>query len=195
MENNCVPLTMHGVSLRVPRKSTDFEIVLAGMNNPETKQYLFDVMPCYEDEELKWFDEQSKRKPENVLYAIDVLEDKPRYVGNIGLHRIDWISRVATTGTAIWSPEDWGKRIGTKAKMILLNYAFNGLNLRKICSGAIAFNERSINYSLACGYQIEGRLKQQMFRNGKYYDKVLLAIFREDFEPLWERFVATGSVK
>jgi len=82
----------------------------------------------------------------------------------------------------------WGKGYGTDAKMTLLNHAFNVLNLRKIRSEVVDYNERSLSYSLRCGYQIEGRKKAEVFRHGEYRDIVQLAVFREEWLVLWERY-------
>jgi RimJ/RimL family protein N-acetyltransferase len=39
----------------------------------------------------------------------------------------------------------------------------------------------SHRYNEKCGYHVEGVLKNQIFRNGKYHDEILMAIFREDW--------------
>jgi RimJ/RimL family protein N-acetyltransferase len=90
----------------------------------------------------------------------------------------------------IGEKEYWGKGYGTEAKMLLLHYAFDTLNLRKICSSVISFNERSHKYSLKCGYKEEGRRKAQLFRDGKYWDEIQLAVFRKDWLLLWKKFQA-----
>jgi len=103
----------------------------------------------------------------------------------MGLHQIDFIHGTAVTGAIIGEKEYQGKGYGTDAKMTLLNYAFNTLNLRKVCSDVISFNKRSLAYSKKCGYKIEGRQKQQFYRSGKYYDRVFLAIFRKNWPKIW----------
>jgi RimJ/RimL family protein N-acetyltransferase len=51
-----------------------------------------------------------------------------------------------------------------------------------------AFNKRSLRYNLKCGYKVEGVRKKQIFRNGKYHDEILIAVFKEDWLPIWERY-------
>jgi RimJ/RimL family protein N-acetyltransferase len=106
----------------------------------------------------------------------------------MGIHRINWIHRYATTGAFIGEKEYWGKGYGTDAKMHLLEYAFHTLNLHKMCSSVYAFNERSVKYSLRCGYKIEGTRKQHVFRNGQYWDLIELGLLYEDWKPIWEQF-------
>jgi RimJ/RimL family protein N-acetyltransferase len=109
-------------------------------------------------------------------------------IGTMGIHGIDYRHGIATTGALIGEPEYWGKGYGSEAKMLLLEYAFNTLNLRKINSEVIAYNERSTQYSLKCGYKIEGRRRLEHFAKGEYWDVIQLAVFREDWQPLWEAF-------
>ena len=73
--------------------------------------------------------------------------------------------------------------------MILLKYAFHTLNLRKIYSHVYAFNGRSRAYSEKCGYQLEATLKEDTFIDGKFVDKLILSVYRADWEPLWEKFL------
>ena len=72
--------------------------------------------------------------------------------------------------------------------MFLLNYTFNELGLHKICSSAWGFNDRSVMYNKKCGYKVEGKKKKQVFHNGKYWDEILLAVFKKDWEPVWKKY-------
>jgi RimJ/RimL family protein N-acetyltransferase len=156
------------------------------MNDQEIVRFLKPSIPVFKSAEAEWFDNLPKRK-EDVVLAIEDLE-KPGVIGNMGLHKIKWIDGTATTGAVIGNKDYWNKGYGADAKMILLNYAFNSLNLRKICSGAYGFSQRSVTYNQKCGCKIEGIRKAHIFREGQYFDIVDLAIFREDWEPIWEYF-------
>lgn len=113
----------------------------------------------------------------------------------MGLHQINWKDRIATTGALIGEKEYWSKGYGTDAKMILLDHAFNTLNLHKICSAVIAYNKRSLDYSLHCGYKIEGTRREHFFRKGKYWDFIELGLLKKEWLPIWRKYKKTGSVK
>ena len=72
--------------------------------------------------------------------------------------------------------------------MFLLSHAFLTLNLRKVCSDAIEYNGASLGFNANCGYAEEGRRKRQIYRDGKYWDQVFTAVFKEDWLPLWENY-------
>lgn len=177
--------------LRPLCKETDMESCVKWLNDPEVRQFLKHFVPINWKEEEEWFDSQ-KHSKDNIVLAIETIEG--RYIGNMGIHRINWKDRRATTGAFIGEKEFWGKGYGTDAKMSLLNYAFNTLGLQKMCSGAMDFNERSIRYSLRCGYKVEGRLRNHIFRNGRFHDEVLLGIFRGEWKHIWNYYQATGEV-
>lgn len=179
-----------------PVTHDDIPSMLKWINDPEITKYLSVYLPVTEEEEEEWVENLHKRK-NDIIFAImaktvwhdgnDEIQDY-KFIGTMSLMGINWKDRTATTGALIGEQKYWGKGYGTEAKMFLLNYAFNTLNLRKICSTVLEYNERSHGYNLRCGYNIEGIRKKQVFKNGKYWDEILMAVFKEDWLPIWENF-------
>lgn len=172
------------LNLRLITKE-DIPTIIHWVNDGEVTQYLGLRTPMSYEKENEWV-EKLYKDDKNFVFGIETKEGE--LIGNMGLHGVDYPSGVGTTGAIIGNKDFWGQGYGTEAKMLLLHYAFDTLNLRKVCSQVFAFNERSINYSKKCGYREEGRMRQHQFRNGEYHDIVLLAVFREDFAPIWEKF-------
>ncbi|KKS75406.1 MAG: GCN5-related N-acetyltransferase [Candidatus Azambacteria bacterium GW2011_GWA2_42_9] len=192
IKNRVVFLRGRKVILRPLDKETDLEACQRWINDPEVRQYLKRFLPTSKQTESEWLDSLGK-KTDDIVLAIETLDGK--FIGTMGLHKIDWKDRTAITGALIGDKTYWGKGYGTDAKMVLLDYAFNQLGLRKICSSVLAFNKRSLRYNLHCGYKVEGIQKKQIFRDGKYRDKLLLAVFQEDWLPIWEKYRRTGKIK
>lgn len=181
-----------GVYLR-PICREDLPTITAYMNDKSVTEYLSTSYPRSFESETKWLDGLSNCKTDIVL-AI-VLEKDDEFIGVIGLHKIDHVNGTARTGMWIGKKEHRGKGYGHIAKMMLLDYAFNTLNLRKVCSSTIAFNDRSQKCLMRCGYVKEGVRKDQYFRGGRYWDEILWAVFRsEDFNNLLEEFQAVNSI-
>lgn len=181
-EYQIVFLTDGVVTLRPVLKS-DVPFALSCMNDPTVRTFVSSFLPLMEEDEEKWIKRLHEKRETDITFAIEV---EGKIIGFMGVHNIRWKDRVASTGAVIKDTGNRGKGYGTRAKMLVLNYAFNECNLRKICSGAIAFNLASIRFNAKCGYKIEGVLKDQYWINGNYHDLVMSAVFREDFEPLWE---------
>lgn len=179
--------------LRPLNKLTDLPKLLVWINDPEVNRYLLSFLPQTVEDEEKWFDSLVEKKNTDIVLAIETRSGK--FIGTMGLHRISWKDGVATTGALIGEKRYRGKGYGTDAKMALLNYAFNTLNLRKVCSSVVGFNGRSLAYNFHCGYRREGRRRKQFFKNGRYWDEILLACFKRQWLPIWERYRRTGRVR
>lgn len=165
----------------------DLPRLTAWMNDSEVTQYLTVSTPLSTADERRWYERLSE-KPNDVIFAI-VLKDSDELIGTMGLHKIDWINGTATTGSVIGRKDLWGNGYGTEAKMLVLDYAFNTLNLRKICSEVYDFNTRSAAALAKCGYKQDGGpRKAHVYRNGRYADLHVFAVFKEDFIPIWESF-------
>ena len=188
-EKRIVFLKGKKVILRPLRKSTDIEHTLRWINDPEIRQYLTTFLPISEQKEEAWFDGLLERE-NDLVFAIETLDGitDGTFIGTMALNHINWKDRVAVTGALIGEKSYWNSGYGTDAKMILLDYAFNTLNLRKICSSVLEFNKRSLRYNLRCGYKIEGRKRKQIFKNGKYWDEIILGVFQKEWLPIWKKY-------
>ena len=183
--------------LRPINKTTDLPSIVRWVNDPEVQQYVAMFRPSTLEQEKAWA-EKLDNDEKNIVFAIETrpLRGKSsRLIGLMGLHGINWKDRVAETGAMIGDKRYWGKGYGTDAKMQLINYAFNVLGLHKLTSAALAYNQRSLRYSLHCGYKVEGTRKRQIFKDGEYRDLIILGLFREDWLPIWRKYQKTGRVK
>jgi len=173
------------VALR-PVLKEDVPSLLRWINDESVTRYLSTYLPMLEADEEAWFDNLKNRKQTDITFSIVTIDGK--LIGTMGLHRIEWKDRVALTGAFIGDKNYWGKGYGTEAKMLLLNYAFNTLNLRKIWSSVLAFNKRSYAYQVKCGYREEGRLLRQRYSSGRYWDEIIMGVFKKDWLPLWRKY-------
>lgn len=178
---------LQGKRLRLrPNDITDVDRYTRWINDEEIRSFLGSVFPTTKLQEEDWLREKQKQT-DCVQLAIET--NKGTHIGGISIFRIHWIDRTAETGTMIGDKKYWNDGYGTEAKMLLLKYAFETLGLRKIHSRAYAYNERSINYSLKCGYQITGRQKDEKFKFGKYHDLVMLEVFYDDWVKAYAAWI------
>lgn len=193
-ERNQKPVFLKGkkTNLRPLRKSTDFELCLRWINDPEVWRYYGTYLPATERKVKELFDFLT-HKPGQIALGIETLEGN--LIGLMTLLKINDKDQTAISDTLIGEKEYWDKGYGTDAKMILLDYAFNTLNLRKINSSVASHNKRSLQYNLHCGYKIEVVRKRQIFHLGKYKDEILLAVFKPDWLPIWRKYQKTGKLR
>jgi RimJ/RimL family protein N-acetyltransferase len=172
------------VTLR-PVKRSDITHFLKWFNDPEIIQYLGAYLPMTEMAEEKFIEELGARAQTQVLLIIEAIEggsNKP--VGNCALNGINSKDHAAMFGIGIGEKDYWGKGYGTEAARLLVNYGFGQLNLHRIFSTALAYNERSLRLHRKVGFKEEGRARQAMFKNGQYHDLVHFGMLREEWQGL-----------
>lgn len=177
-------LTGRKIDLR-PLNKADVPLLTRWVNDPEVREFVSFDLPRTERQEEDWVSALGS-DDKNICFGITTKAGI--LIGVMSFHQINWRDRCATTGAMIGAKEYWGQGYGTDAKMTLLDYAFNTLNLHKICSAVIAYNKRSLRYSLHCGYKIEGRRKKHIFKKGRYWDLIELGLFKKDWLPYWKKF-------
>ena len=169
-----------------PFKRSDISFFLKWFNDPEVVQYLDMHLPMTEMFEEKFIEELgTTRARSDVLFVIEAKEGaSTKPIGNCGLHGIDSKDRNALFGIIIGEKDYWSKGYGVEAARLLINYGFEQLNLHRISSAAVAFNERSLKLHKKLGFREEGCLRQAMFKNGQYHDRLEFGILREEWKGL-----------
>lgn len=120
------------------------------------------------------------KQPESLWLAM-VARKTDRHIGNIKLGPIDWVHRHASLGILIGDRRYRGKGYAREALTLVVKHAFAQLGLHKITAGAYGDHAESLALFTRFGFVIEGRQRQQLFRDGAYHDKVLMGLLREDF--------------
>ncbi|WP_366938276.1 GNAT family protein [uncultured Clostridium sp.] len=139
------------------------------------------IFPVSLDEEEEFIRKSCARSDDMTCnFAIESLEDG-EYIGGCGINETDLKNRNCTVGIFIGEKELWGQGYGTDAMEVLIQYAFNELNFEKIKLSVYSFNSRAIKCYANLGFVEEGQLKKEIFREGKYHDVILMAMFREDY--------------
>ena len=138
------------------------------------------ILPLSYTEEEQFLDGQAAAKAggKSYSFAIETLEGQ--YIGGCGYFDLDVKNRHAALGISIVEPEFWGKGYGADALEVLIEFLFNEMNLRKVHLTVFSFNERAIRCYRKLGFVEEGRLREHVFREGRYEDVILMGLFRSD---------------
>jgi len=126
-------------------------------------------------------------------WIIDILEDKSNrniyfgienknnneLVGIIFLSGINNIHQTCWLGILIGENEARGKGFGTEAIKLIIDYAFNNLNLRKVSLEVVNSNKTAIETYKKIGFNIEGEMKMQVYINGILFNNLIMSIFKE----------------
>jgi RimJ/RimL family protein N-acetyltransferase len=126
-------------------------------------------------------EEQYKTQPpETIELAVCLLADD-RMIGSVELTSIDWVNRTAETGSWMDVAEFRGQGYGTEAKMLLLEYAFDHLQLHVLRSYVWEPNTRSAAALAKQGYRPAGRLYHEEVKDGVFRDALLFDILRDEW--------------
>jgi RimJ/RimL family protein N-acetyltransferase len=109
-------------------------------------------------------------------FAVDV---DGQVAGSIGVTPFaDVYRRSAEIG--YWLAEDlWGRGIMTEAVGAATEHAFRTLAVVRVQAAVFEWNRASMRVLEKCGYELEGRLRRSVWKDGQLIDSVLYAIVRE----------------
>jgi RimJ/RimL family protein N-acetyltransferase len=161
-----------------PRNIEDVEKFTEWMNDFEVTDYTGrsgQIMSL--EGEKKYLEENSN--PEATFSIITLDNDK--LIGTVGLESIDHLNRTATLGIFIGDKDYLSKGYGTEAIRLLLDYGFNYMNLHSVKLNLMSFNERALKCYKKCGFKETGKIRENKFINGKYYDTIAMDILENEF--------------
>ena len=124
-------------------------------------------------------DEFNNSLKDNSEIVFSIVTKTDQHIGWAGIYEINWISRKGEIRFFIGEKKFWGKGYATETVSLLVDYAFNKLNLHRIYGGTNEENVGSINVFKNNKFMQEGVLKEEHFRNGKYYDVLRFGVINK----------------
>lgn len=152
------------------------------MNDETLTATLAQRYPVSLAQEADWVERAARRLDPSQLSLAICLEDG-RHIGNCGLESIDRDNRTATLGIFIGESDCRGKGFGEDAVRALCRYAFEELDLRKIRLDVYAVNPEAEKTYTRVGFQREGLLREESFRQGKSVDVIRMGLLKSELAP------------
>lgn len=159
-------------------EETDLERCYRWVNDPEVTEHLAIRFPMSTQQERQWLLQASSGDGDRS-FAIETAEGE--HIGNIGLHRINYLDRNAELGILIGEKEKWDQGYGTDAILALLKFAFEEMNLHRVYLRVDADNPRAIRCYEKCGFVREGTLRHATYRHGRYKDQHIMSVLAPEF--------------
>ena len=172
-------LTGTKVCLRGLRRD-DLALYRRWLENPKATHYMESGWRPVPDSELESIYQASTEASDTVAFVlVDKATDTP--VGVCGLYLIQWICRRAEFRILIGEDAFRGKGLGTEAAQLMVAYGFEKLNLETIYLGVNTENTGAIRSYENAGFVREGVRRRLIYRNGQYYDALMMSILRDEF--------------
>jgi len=156
--------TGDAVSLH-PIEEEDYEFIQRGRNDPSTRvpltdtniRSLSDVEEMFEDREYHF-----------LVCTDSETEERPEPVGAVAL---PWVRDGESGSLMYWIAADHrGNGYVSEAVELLLDYLFRECGFHKVFARALVTNEASIRTLESLGFEREGTLREDHFRDGEWVD-------------------------
>jgi len=134
---------------------------------------------------LAAIEKEFEKDLERENYSFFAIEVDGKLIGGCGLHHSHRRDGSTEFGIGIYDPEYIGKGYGSDAIRTLLRWAFQIQNWRRVQLRTLACNERAIHVYQKLGFIEEGRLREQVFFEGRYVDEVVMGLLRSEWEAKW----------
>lgn len=175
---------LNDVYLRGIQKEDFTERMYNWANDDEVTHYMFTgLKPSTKEGMEKWFNDtinSINSNSEVVFTIVDKESDKP--IGLVGLYSINHQIHSAEFRIIIGEKSYWGKGIGSECARWVIGYAFRSLNMNKVWLGVNEENLGAVKSYEKAGFIHEGRLRQEIYRNNRYYDAVKMSLLKSEWE-------------
>ena len=161
----------------------DLETRVAWMNNPAIYESMHFDVPVSKEKTLEWFRGNLGSKKRADL----VVENNGEVVAFCGITGID--AKILKAETYLFvGPTLHHCGIGTKAKRLMIDYAFNEMGLNKLFVVTNENNVASIALQRRFGYQQEGRFREEyVLADGTRMDRLYFGLLKKDWEENHEQ--------
>ena len=104
-----------------------------------------------------------------------------RLIGSCAFSQVDGENGSAMYHITIGEKDMWGRGYGTEATQLMLDHAFGTLGLHRIALTVFEFNERAIRAYRNCGFVVEGRSRESIWRDGRWWDELAMSVLSTEW--------------
>ncbi|MBV9794096.1 MAG: GNAT family N-acetyltransferase [Actinobacteria bacterium] len=115
-----------------------------------------------------------------VGFSVVALDDPQPLVGSVSMFGISAKDRSATIGIAL-AREYMGRGYGTDAMRVIVAYGFRELGLHRIALTVAPFNAAGVRAYEKAGFTEEGRHREAVWHDGRWYDEVLMSVLEQEW--------------
>jgi RimJ/RimL family protein N-acetyltransferase len=127
----------------------------------------------------KKYERLEKAENKEFYFAVRALADD-RLIGFGHLYWVDLQHGAAMLNLGLGQPADRGQGYGSDALRLLLNYAFDELNLHRVAARTASYNTGGLRFLAHHGFVEEVRNRQAVWRDGQRWDAVTVGLLRTE---------------
>lgn len=163
------------------------QIIAGWVNDGKVTYFMFSGQTPKNSEQVFGDFKKQLESGNNAIFLI-VNRKTKKPIGYAGLYDIHATARKAESRILIGEKKFWGRGYGTEVIELLTFYGFDRLNLNRIYLGFTEENKGSGLAYKEAGYVYEGKFKEDIYRNSRYYNTIRMAILRKDYYKKFYEF-------
>jgi RimJ/RimL family protein N-acetyltransferase len=116
-------------------------------------------------------------------FTVRSVEDG-RLLGFVRIEGIEWTHGIGSLTLAIGDPAERNKGYGSETLQLILNYAFNELNLHRLSAVVMEDNPGALNFFKNFGFIEEVRRRKAILRDGQTWDSIHLGLLHSEWQTV-----------
>lgn len=163
-------------------RDEDWAEVFAYQSDPRYLQYYPFTDRSVEEvkEFIQMFLDHQVQKPRIKFQLAVTLKSTGGLIGNCGIRLDKPDAHQGDIGYEL-SPEHWGQGYATEAARAMIDFGFSSLRLHRIWSWCIADNQRSARVLEKQGMCLEGRLRENEYFKGRWWDTLVFGLLVDEW--------------
>jgi len=161
----------------------DWQRVLEYQSDPLYLRYYewTERTPEAAQEFVGWFLDHQRQEPRIKFQPAVVLKSSNQLIGNCGIRMDKTDTLEANIGYEL-DPKHWNHGYATEAAHAIVDFGFNKFGLHRVWSWCVADNLGSAHVLEKLGMRLEGRLRENEYYKGRWWDTLMYAILANEWE-------------
>jgi len=156
----------------------DLEVLQKWRNSKEIFPYNTQFKLLNSIDQKNWYEMIQKPESDRKMFVVKM--DK-KLIGVCGLIHLDIKNKNADVALIIGELQFQGKGLGKQILKKLLEIGFKKFGLNRIGAEIIDYNEKSEIVFKKLNFQLECKLRESIWRYGKWHDINIYSILRDEF--------------
>jgi len=119
------------------------------------------------------------RAARRIAFGVQTKDGKP--IGQFTIRNLDSYNRLADLSAIIGDPDYWSGGYGTDALTLLIDYAFDWLDVRRVWLTTMAANPRVMRQMEKVGFTLEVQQRELTVVNGTRADALIYGLLRAEW--------------
>lgn len=168
-----------------PMTQEDSAQVMEWRMHPDITRYMNTDPKLTLETQIKWFNAK-KQNPDNYLFIIEV-DDLP--VGVFTILDLDKVNSRCSSGLYIGVKEKRSLELAMRIEWNIYDFVFEQLGLNKTFAEIFSANKGLIRLKKMCGSEVEGVLKQHIYKNNQYHDITVMGMYAQKWEEIKKQYI------